>query len=530
MGLKIKNNSQVFLSEPPTFSVITPVYKPSLNELEECLRSAMGPGVEHILVLDGKTNVSSIAKLKRLVKKYNGRILVIEKQVGISEASNHGARNSSADFFVFLDQDDFLDPNWLPVLSLAKESHDFLYSDVFLVDERGNKLHMTPKPDWSPIRLIFNMYAVHLMAVRASIFWKAGGFRSEFDGSQDHDLALRVSRVTNSIKHISMPLYNWRQSSASTASDPENKPWAYEAGREAAQNHLNKIGSTAQVERLKQYPGGLKAVFKERDLPISVVIPTKFQKNPIGRALVELLLESLMPFLNAELGDEVILVHRSGESFQLSDAALGKPVVFSIQDSKKFNFSRRCNIGFLVSKNENILLLNDDLEFGVDNPLTQLNGLLKLPNVGLVGGLLAFPDFSIQHGGQAFQEGLPTHAHFRSPSLVRGLFDLLIDREAVGVTGALMFQKKSTWEAIGGFSTLFPLNFNDVDYCQKVRSLGLSVIQANSVLAIHRESSTRDSSVTEQEISLIMERWGDAMSHDGFAINNSGQKSYGREE
>jgi GT2 family glycosyltransferase len=526
MGLKIKNNSQVFLSEPPTFSVITPVYRPSITELEECLRSAMGPGVEHILVLDGKTNVSSISKLKRLVKKYKGRLFITEHQVGISEASNHGARHSSADFYVFLDQDDFLDPNWLSVLSVAKERHDFIYSDTFSVDERGNKLLTTHKPDWSPIRLIFNMYAVHLMAVRASIFWKAGGFRSEFDGSQDHDLALRVSRLTTSFKHISIPLYNWRQSRASTSSNPENKPWAYDAGREAAQNHLNKIGSTAQVERVNQHPGALKAVFKERELPISVVIPTKFQKNPQGRALVEVLLESLMPFLNAELGDEVTLVHSSGESFQLSDAAWAKPIVFSIQDSEKFNFSRRCNIGFLASKNENILLLNDDVKFGLDNPLTQLNGLLKLPNIGLVGGLLAFPDFSIQHGGHAFQEGLPTHAHFRSPSSVRGLFDLLIDRESVGVTGALMFQKKSTWEAVGGFSTLFPSNFNDVDYCQKIRSLGLSVLQANSVLAIHHESSSRDATVTELEVSQLLERWGDAMRHDGFTINNWNYKLY----
>jgi hypothetical protein len=64
-----------------------------------------------------------------------------------------------------------------------------------------------------------------------------------------------------------MPLYNQRQSSTSTASNPESKPWAYEAGIKAAQNHLNKIGSTAQVEVLKLYPGALKAVFKERDLP-----------------------------------------------------------------------------------------------------------------------------------------------------------------------------------------------------------------------------------------------------------------------
>jgi GT2 family glycosyltransferase len=86
-----------------------------------------------------------------------------------------------------------------------------------------------------------------------------------------------------------------------------------------------------------------------------------------------------------------------------------------------------------------------------------------------------------------------------------------------GVTGALMFQLKSTWLQVGGFTMSLPLSFNDVDYCLKVRSLGYSVIQANSVTAIHNESVTRDPVVESDEHDFIKGRWSDAMATDYFS-------------
>jgi GT2 family glycosyltransferase len=98
--------------------------------------------------------------------------------------------------------------------------------------------------------------------------------------------------------------------------------------------------------------------------------------------------------------------------------------------------------------------------------------------------------------------------------------DLVVDHEVVGVTGALMFQLKSTWEAVGGFSTQFPLNYNDVDYCQKVRTLGYSIIQANSVTAVHHESVTREAIIEDYETNLIRQRWSDVLRSDEFSTTD----------
>jgi GT2 family glycosyltransferase len=160
--------------------------------------------------------------------------------------------------------------------------------------------------------------------------------------------------------------------------------------------------------------------------------------------------------------------------------------------------------------------LNDDIEFGNKNPLSILLGLLKTRNVGLVGGLLLFPDQTVQHAGHTFTDRNPHHLHYGknfSTILNKGLPEA---HEVVGVTGALMFQSKAVWRAVGGFSTLFPMNYNDVDYCQKVRTLGYSVIQANSVVALHHGSATRNPSVQESEKNELLSRWPTALSSDSY--------------
>jgi GT2 family glycosyltransferase len=499
-------------------SVITPVYNPDLNELRDCLESARAKDVEHILVLDGIQNVRNLRALKKLAKKYKAKLEILEKQRGISEASNIGAEKSQSDFLLFLDQDDFLTSNWIdPVLQVIDE-HDVIYSDSFIANSDGKTYRINRKPDWSPVRLIFNMYAVHFLAVRREVFWQVGAFRSDFDGSQDHDLALRLSRFTNRVKHLPLALYSWRESQFSTATNPENKSWAYDAGLAASEDHLKLFSPNASVEKIADFPGALRARFQPRNLPLSVVVPTAFSQQNNGVAYLANLIHSLLPFLSSDLDDEIVIVH-GGEKIpsDVRELMANSKIPFKVvRDKDEFNFSQRCNIGFSISSNEHILLLNDDLEFGQENPLDSLFGLLNLPNVGLVGGLLVFPDYSIQHGGHAFTGGNAHHSHYQGKSLKYGLMDLVVDHEVVGVTGALMFQTKETWKAVGGFSALFPLNFNDVDYCQKIRTLGYEIIQANSVTAFHHESVTRESKVETWEREMLDNRWFERLSRDEY--------------
>jgi GT2 family glycosyltransferase len=134
-----------------------------------------------------------------------------------------------------------------------------------------------------------------------------------------------------------------------------------------------------------------------------------------------------------------------------------------------------------------------------------------------VGGLLTYPDGSIQHGGHTFVSKWPTHVGWGEGLDNPMSLDLVVDHEVVGVTGALMFQLKANWKAVGGFAQSFPLNFNDVDYCQKIRTLGYSVVQANSVTAVHLESATRNPIVKDWEKDRLSARWGFEMSSDRYS-------------
>jgi hypothetical protein len=189
-----------------------------------------------------------------------------------------------------------------------------------------------------------------------------------------------------------------------------------------------------------------------------------------------------------------------------------------IIDTTPFNFSARCNIAIDACSNDLNLLLNDDIEFTEATSLDQLVGNLKQEGVGLVGALLTYPDGSIQHAGHRYTT-VPTHAYYQLRNRRAALGELVIDREVEGVTGALFLQRKSVWRAVGGFNENFPLNYNDVDYCLKVRALGYRIIQVNSTEALHHESQTRDTAVSQDEIDRIFARWPYSFTSDAYTRN-----------
>ena len=506
------------MANAPLVSVITPVYKPVLKELAQCLASARATDVEHILVLDGESNATDRSQLDALVARFGARLVVRKENGGISRATNDGVDEATGEFVLFLDQDDYLEPNWAGLVALAAPRSDYIYSDAYVVTSKGKVLASLNKPDWSPLRLTFSMYACHFFAVRRELFVGLGGMRPAFDGAQDHDIALRASRATDRVTHIPQPLYNWRQSAASTAANPENKPWAFEAGVAAAQDHIDALGVSASVEFIPGAPGCYRAVYSPRTEPISVVIPTAFGGRDGGRPLLETLLRSIAGQIGTHSGDEIVIVSGGEDDKGVLDAAAATfgYSITHIVDSSPFNFSARCNIAMDAAHNELILLLNDDIEFTTETSLDQMVGNLAQPNVGLVGAILLYEDGSIQHAAHKYTRGGPMHAFYRWRTRNSYLGELLIDREVSGVTGAMMLQRKSVWRAVGGFSVEFPLNYNDVDYCLKIRALGYSIIQANTVSAIHHESQTRETHVGRDEKGLLFHRWPTSFVFDKF--------------
>ena len=104
---------------------------------------------------------------------------------------------------IAVDHDDLLAP--FALFEVAKSigqtpDVDLLYSDEDYVaadDLRGSAAHRRGpphfKPDWNPDLLRSTNYITHFCVARRSVIESVGGFREGFEGSQDYDLALRIS-------------------------------------------------------------------------------------------------------------------------------------------------------------------------------------------------------------------------------------------------------------------------------------------------------------------------------------------------
>lgn len=244
---------------------------------------------------------------------------------------------------------------------------------------------------------------------------------------------------------------------------------------------------------------------------VSIIIPTRGSINPTsGVAYVIEAITSLCAH-NYRSRYEIVLVADTAPGIDVTyldqiRAVLDvSPVV--VEWPHEFNFSGKVNAGAQVAQGEYLLFLNDDIEVSTPDWLDRLVGIAQESDVGAVGALLRFPNGLIQHAGQVIVGGNAGHAYFKSDKASGDLADLIVDHEVVGVTGACLLQRTSVWRQVGGFSEVFPSNYNDVDYCLKIWSQGYRVVQANSVELIHHESVTRDARVLSTDRELLSERW-----------------------
>jgi glycosyltransferase involved in cell wall biosynthesis len=243
------------------FSVITPVYGPSLEVLRETIKSVRDQTFTdwELIMVDDRSPSEAVRELLRKVAEGDGRIRLVERAVngGIVAASNDALAISSGAFIALLDHDDLLAPTALESMARAIAEHDnvdYMYSDEDKIDPDGNHCDLFHKPDWSPERLRHQMYTCHLSVLRSSVVREVGGFHEGFDGSQDHDLVLRVSERAREVVHVPEVLYHWRMVPCSAALAYDEKSYAWEAGKRAVQAHLDRLGIEATAD-LGPHPG-----------------------------------------------------------------------------------------------------------------------------------------------------------------------------------------------------------------------------------------------------------------------------------
>ena len=385
----------------------------------------------------------------------------LESRAGISGALNRALGMASRDYIGVLDHDDFLstDALYRVVEALQQQRYEVLYSDEDYVDERGDPVRPNLKPDWSPELLSNCMYVGHLVVASRGLMEKVGGFRSEFDGAQDYDLALRMTDKPAAVAHIPHILYHWRQHGESIALRPEAKPWANDSGRRAVEDMVRRRGWDAKVTAAE--------------------IPTRYH---IVRNLARRELAS------------IIVASESGRSL---DQNTDYKDIEIVQDAGKAT-------GFYL------VFLHDDVWPQKPDWLTNLLAIAQRPEVGVVGARLVYPSGAIQHSG--IVAGMAGGAGYPGRGLYQSDYWRWLDytRNVTAVSSACLVTRKQVCESVGGLDDAFRSDLAAVDFCLRVRQAGFEVVVEPRACLIHEERDRVQPSSEEQEV--FLKRWHQILS------------------
>ncbi len=515
----------------PRFSIITPVYDPPADVLRACLESVLAQSDgdwEHCLVDDG----SPSPHVAQVLAEYAGRDARFRVQHrsangGIVAASNDALAMATGELVAFLDHDDLLEPNALAAVRAVLDGDptvDYVYSDEDNLSPAGEYITPFYKPDWSPERFRSQMYTCHLSVMRRSIVDEVGRFRTGFDGAQDYDLVLRVTERARRVHHLPFVLYHWRMLPTSVAGNAEAKPWAYEAGRRAVQEHCDRTGIPAVVEH-----GRVNGVYRVRrrvqgEPLVSVVIPTRGTRGRVWgveRCLVVDAVRSIVERSTYQHLEFVIVADTPTppEVVGQLEALLGDRLTLVWYD-RPFNFSEKMNLGAAHARGEFLLLLNDDIEVESPDFLDTMVALCQDPGVGMVGAKLLFADGRLQHAGHLYNHD-PFHAFFRYHGSELGPSGLLVvQREVSGVTAACALVRACVFDEVGGLTPILHNNFNDVDFSLKIRRAGHRILWTPYAVLYHFESMTRAPAVLDEEHDLLKARWLHQLSNDPYGNPN----------
>lgn len=502
------------LVNPPRFSVLMPTFNTPERLLNFAIESVLQqtyPVWELCIADDGSTKSHVRATLEEYASN-DPRIKLAPfcKHGGIAAASNAALALATGDYVALLDHDDELAEHALYRMAqaiVADPSIDMLYSDEDKLLSDGRRRHPFFKPDWSPEFFLGCMYTCHLGVYRTSLVRELGGFRSDFDGAQDYDLVLRLTEKTNRIVHVPDILYHWRMAAGSTARGVRAKPQAKLAGMRALDEHLKRTKRAGHTE-----PGpspGLNWVrFEVIGRPtISIVIPSLCRPGRRGKpSMLERCVESIASVSRYRQFETIVLDRKTMPAD--IERRLAEFQIKRLTYDGDFNWSCVNNLGAAHATGDHLLFLNDDTEVVSPDWLEAMLEFSQQPEIGAVGAKLIFPDGALQHVGVTVPTGLPGHPFYGFPGKHTGYFGrAVLPHNCAAVTGACIMTRRDVFARAGGFDESFPLNYNDIDYCLRVRQLGYRIVYTPHAKLIHHESVTKPG-VLSGELDAFRARWG----------------------
>lgn len=534
------------LAQPPLISVVMPVYNTPEIWLRQAVASVRNQVYEHweLVIADDASTAPHIRPILQELAAAEPRLRVIyrERNGHISAASNSALEAARGEFCALLDHDDELSPRALARVALEiarRPDAHFFYSDEDKIDERGERFDPYLKPDYLPDLLLGQNCLSHLSVIRTSKIREAGGFRVGLEGSQDWDLALRLTRTVPpaGIVHIPEVLYHWRAIAGSTARAVGEKNYTVTSAERALRDHFAALGLPVE---LRAVPGDHWRIVRPVPSPtplVSLLIPTR-DRLALTRTCVESILAKT-GYPNFEI---VIVDNESVEPATLawfSEIAARDARVRVLRYAEPFNYSAINNFAVSHARGEIVGLLNNDLEAIHADWLGEMVSHAVRPEIGCVGAKLLYPDGTLQHAGIILGlGGVANHAFYRQPGHTDGYKNRArLTQNYSAVTGACLLVRKAVYEQVGGLNARdLAIAFNDVDFCLKVRAAGYLNLWTPFAELYHHESASRGSENTPdkqarfaREVDYMQRTWGRELESDpaynpNFSLEIEGYK------
>jgi GT2 family glycosyltransferase len=411
-----------------------------------------------------------------------------------AEAWNAAVDAAAAEFVGLIDGGDALSPSALYEIADALErapAADVIYSDEDVIDPDGRRRHPRFKPAWSPELLLADNYIGRLCMIRRGLVTGADGFRNGFDGAEEWDLLLRLSRRSSRIGRVPFCLYH--RSRRATGERP--------AAARAVADHCRQIGTPAVCAPSSH---GFRVTWPVApEHLVSIVVPSRNAFDVISTCVRGLLEETpgprreLIIVDNGSTDADVLSLYRSLERD-------GRASI--VPFDRPFNFSAACNAGAAAARGDLLLFLNNDVEVVDPGWLEELARWALVPSIGVVGAKLLYPDRTIQHAGVAFGIGLVGHLFARAPEGATGIFGSSETyRNCTAVTGACQMIRRSVFDELGGFDERFRLSFSDVVFCMEAGRRGYRVVYTPHARLVHHESRTRKREDSLEDLRRLLE-------------------------
>ncbi len=497
-----KIQEETVFSFSPVISILVPLYNTPQNFLEQMIESVEYQTYKNwqLCLADGSDDAHAfVGEYCKKKADSDSRIVYkkLEKNEGISGNTNQCLKLATGEYIALFDHDDILHPCvlWEYAKAINEKNADYLYCDetTFAGDNIDKMLTMHFKPDYAPDNLRANNYICHFSCFKRELLDGTELFRSKFDGSQDHDMILRLTDRAKCIVHVPKLMYYWRSHAGSVASDINAKSYAIEAARGAVADSLRTHGmKNFRITSTRAFETIFKISYEVIGNPkISIVIPNKDHYEDLSRCITSIKEKSTYD------NYEIIVVENNSETTEIFDyyKSIESDNVKIVKYEGDFNYSKICNLGVKEASGEYILLLNNDTQVITVNWMEEMLMYAQREDVGAVGAKLFYGNKTIQHAGVVIGLGAHRtagHTHYgQSRENLGYMGRLCYAQNCTAVTGACLLVKKALYDKVGGLDESFAVSLNDVDFCLKLRHEGLLNVFTPFAELYHFESISR---------------------------------------